>query len=48
MELLASAGFWIELVEIIRFNITSSGDNAVVIASEVRSLPLEQHWLAVF
>ncbi|QDL52874.1 TerC family protein [Rhodoferax aquaticus] len=47
MELLASADFWISLIEIVWINIILSGDNAVVIALAARSLPAEQQKKAV-
>jgi YjbE family integral membrane protein len=48
MELLQSVDFWIGLLKIIWIDIILSGDNAVVIALAVRSLPLRQQRKAVF
>lgn len=44
---LASADFWIALLQIIGVNIVLSGDNAVVIALAARSLPPKQQKRAV-
>ena len=48
MELLQSVDFWIGLLKIVWIDIILSGDNAVVIALAVRSLPLRQQRKAVF
>ena len=44
---LATARFWVELLQIMGINILLSGDNAVVIALASRSLPEAQRKLAV-
>ena len=46
-EFLASEEFWVGLLQIIWIDIILSGDNALVIALAVRSLPLQQRRLGI-
>ena len=47
VAMLATAAFWVALLQIIMINIMLSGDNAVVIALASRSLPPAQQKKAV-